>query len=232
MTKRVLVQSIPKQGRTPEENEDSLAVAASAGRFAVADGVSTSARPEVWSALLAIAYVRTSDDALTVDTLSRLATQWHEVTNLPGLPWHAYEKLGQGASCTLLGLRLDRQTKTYTAEAVGDTCLLHVRGSILLHSFPLTHSSQFGARPAQIHTNSLAETAPEVFQGSVIKGDMLIIATDALACFLLSMHELRYQLTFMSHIARGSKRFSRWVARQRRVGRMANDDTTVCVVRI
>ena len=50
-------QSVPKAGRSGDENEDAFELDDAKGRYAVADGVSTAARPEVWSRLLVHAFV-------------------------------------------------------------------------------------------------------------------------------------------------------------------------------
>ena len=50
-------KSVPKAGRSDDENEDAFELDDVMGRYAVADGVSTAARPEVWSQLLVHAFV-------------------------------------------------------------------------------------------------------------------------------------------------------------------------------
>lgn len=229
--RRVSTQSVPKRGRDPDENEDAVATDPTAGWFAVADGVSRSARSDVWSRLLVDGWVATSGHVLEPEPLAQLARQWVMETTDDDLPWYAVEKLAQGSSATLVGLHLERSRHCYTAQAVGDSCLLHVRRTALVRSFPLQHSSEFNHVPRQIRTDSPLTPEPETLQANFVDGDVLVLASDALACFLLRVHETRGELSVVHDLANRRGVFDDWVDVHRRGGQLANDDTTICVIR-
>ena len=225
-------QSVPKAGRSADENEDAFELDDSKGRYAVADGVSTAARPEVWSQLLVHAFVTDEMSVARPETLRDLSKRWGHLTAGENLPWYAQEKLASGSSATFVGLIVEHSSGAFTAEAVGDTCLFHVRRGTLLKSYPLTRSDQFGRTPAQVTTM----TSSGVDQVGILNGqgqpwDQLIIATDAMSKFLLHVYERRGEFPTLIDLARGSH-FSEYVRIHRDLRRLDNDDTTLCVVTI
>lgn len=223
-------QSVPKAGRSEDENEDAYELDDAKGRYAVADGVSTAARPEIWSRLLVHAFVKEGLSLAKPDTLRDLSTRWRERTAGANLPWYAQEKLALGSSATFVGLAVHHPSGNFTAEAVGDTCLFHVRRGTLLASYPLTRSDQFSRTPAQITT--LATTGADqvgFLDGQGESWDQLIIATDAMAKFLLHVYEQRGEFPALIDLSRGSH-FPEYVQIHRGLRILDNDDTTLCVV--
>jgi len=224
-------RSVPKAGRFPDENEDAYALNPAVGRYAVADGVSTAARPEVWSSLLVQAFAEGSDNVFDAAALHGLAEQWRAQTIGPDLPWYAQEKLSQGSSATFLGLRVDHASGEFSAEAVGDTCLFHVRGPRLLCSYPLTDSRDFTNTPAQLSTTARRQPSPARLFGHARPWDQLVLATDAMSKFLLLVHERRRQFPALIDLVTGSH-FAEYVELHRSLQRLDNDDTTLCVVTV
>ncbi len=110
-----------KRGRSDAENEDRVAYDVGSGRFAVADGASTSARSEVWSEILVNAFTRDGVDPLAPDVLDRLRQAWWKQVARPGLPWWAVEKLPQGAAAAFVGLTV-RETGIGCARSVTPAC--------------------------------------------------------------------------------------------------------------
>src|SRR5207245_2411557 len=81
------------------------------------------------------------------------------------------------------------------ALAVGDCCLMHVddvgKGMRAIETFPLQRSSQFTMSPYLIGSRSDDESLKDriqVSKGSLRDGDMLLLATDAMAAWLLNRH--------------------------------------------
>jgi len=222
--------SVPKLGRGQEENEDSVALDPLAGRFAVADGASASARPELWSRLLVDAFVRERIDPLAADVLPRLRDRWNSMAGAADLPWYAQAKLQQGAASTFLSLYLDTRSLRYHAASLGDSCLFHVRGDRALMIGPIEHSDAFNNYPQLVSSRADAPyRKAAVFMGEYLPGDRFLLATDAIARFLLAAHE-RHQRVPVRTLARGREEFARGVTRYRLRGQIANDDTTLCVV--
>src|SRR5690606_35553105 len=126
-------------------------------------------------------------------------TLWRQqVLSLP-LPWYAEEKARKGAFSSLLGLDLtatsfegnvDSQTGKWFALAVGDTCMFHIRRDQLLTAFPLANPEDFDNTPLLISSNLARNVevwaSVEELQGEWQAGDLFILATDAMAVWLLS----------------------------------------------
>ncbi|GAA3246707.1 hypothetical protein ACFO1B_49595 [Dactylosporangium siamense] len=223
---RASLHSVVKLGRSPDENEDSAAVDAAGGRFAVADGAATSARAEVWSRILVDAYVH--DAVEPCAALTVLRGRWLAAVSAPDLPWYAQAKLLRGGAATFAGLTLDAAARTYRVTAVGDSCVFHFRGADLLLAAPIADSAAFNRFPAALSTRP--EDGPmecPLWTGEYRPGDVFVLATDALAKFILTRHET-HRGTPPIEALRAD--FSRRVAGYRRRGLLGNDDTTLCVV--
>jgi hypothetical protein len=226
------VFSLPKLGRTATENEDFAAIDLLAGRFAVADGASTSARPEVWSRLLVECFVGRQDDPLAPAILADLRHQWNAEVDRPNLPWYAQAKLLEGGGSTFLGLQIDLTANLFQAEGVGDSCLFHVRRGDVLKVGPIDSPGQFSRYPELVSTRANAATPKQtVLAGTYQPGDVFLLATDAIAKLLLETHEQYGRIPATATLVGDRTQFIRKIARYRRRGRLANDDTTLCVVR-
>lgn len=226
---RAAVHTAAKRDHGPEENEDSAAENVDAGLFAVSDGASTSARSEVWSRLLAEAYVN-GDDPLADDTLAALRREWADRVHVPDLAWHAKEKLTRGSAATFLGLRVD--VDGYQMTAVGDSCLFHLSDGELMSVAPLTEWTQFSRFPELVHTTPGLPVPPEHVRsgsGPLGPGDVLLLATDAVAKYLLRRHGETGELPPILDHLDDDEQFAGFVERAREQG-LDNDDATVCVV--
>lgn len=225
---RVSVLSVTKRSRQSSENEDSAAADAESGRFAVADGASTSARPEVWSRLLVHAYVGDGLDPCTEPTLGQLRRQWWGLVAAAPLPWYASAKLAQGGASTFAGLALDRARGCFEASTVGDSCVFQFRDGRLLVAVPIAQSDAF-SRFTQAVSTRVEDGTPDCRRqdGEYRPGDVFVLATDAMSQFLLDRYERNEQVPAFGSAAD----FPRRVEAYRRSGLLQDDDTTICVVR-
>lgn len=225
----VVVRSTPKRDRQHHENEDSVAENHLAGRFAISDGASTSARSEVWSRLLTSTFAAGADP-LAPHTLTELRQRWLKQVFNDSLAWYAREKLFQGGAATFVGLQV--LDETYHVVAVGDSCVFHIRQDELILAAPLDHWNQFTRSPALVSTRLDAPPpGDELWQGGgeYQTGDTFLLATDAVAKHLLRVHRECGVILPISEASSSGTRFIDFVRRERGRG-LDNDDTTVCVV--
>ena len=221
-------------------------------RAAVSDGASESAFAREWANALVDGFVAQPPEicCLTEESLDAwLATpqeQWRSEVPWNRIPWHGEPKARAGAFATLLGLIFasapdDSQRISWHALAVGDSCLFVVRDDWLCLSFPLDEASQFDNSPALICSNP--ENAGELWQdvrrssGECAAGDLLILATDALACWVLAQNAEGQKpwKTLLDLDPSGwedPSRWAPWVGEQRRSGFMRNDDTTLVIIEV
>ena len=197
----IKVFSCPKLGNSLEEYEDAWAHRQTRNplgiRVAVADGATESSFAKLWAVLLAESYVRST--VIGAEFFARLkpARQlWRRKLAGRPLPWFASEKAEQGAFAAFVGVQIDTQKNCWTALAVGDCCLVHVddvgKRMRVVGTFPLQKSSQFTMSPYLVGSRSNGESVDDqikISKGSLRDGDMLLLATDALAAWLLKQHE-------------------------------------------
>ncbi len=192
---------------------------------AVADGATETAFAGSWARYLVQSFCR--ELPLTPgtfqDSLSRWRTDWTATLPTASLPWYLAVKLDEGACATLLGMVLYADGN-WQALAVGDAVLFHLRQVQLLQAWPLSHAGQFTQRPSLI--SSRAEASPaavDIISGGWKPGDAFILATDALAAWLLRTDPtLPLRLTSAELATRVQ------AARQQRS--LRNDDVTAVVI--
>jgi len=247
---------IQKSGNEPNDYEDAFAFM-NHGAFqqsnlalAVADGATESSFADAWAQMLTHAFARHpfADTKALQERTERLAKRWQSYVNGKRLAWYAEEKARVGAFSTFLGVRImsgnDRACSgTWSAIAVGDTCLFHVRDNNLLSSFPISSSSEFGNTPPLLSSNLARNRGiwsyVKVSRGDWHRGDIFLLATDAFAHWFLSESESEHrplerllEITEPSARSQQSARFEAWVSSLRRSGQLRNDDVTVLLVRL
>jgi len=211
--------ALPKRGHREEEYEDAAAgpVAVPGGaRAAVTDGATESAFSGEWARALAEAAARLPLAEAVEEARAAVA---NARTPPEGLPWYAALKAEEGAHATALALTV-RADGTWAAEAVGDAALLHLRGGRLLFAWPLADPAAYGSHPALLSSLADAPLPPiEAASGAWERGDRLLLATDALAAFLLA-HDAA------AACGHSAEMFARWVEDARGRG-LRNDDVTI-----
>lgn len=227
MKPHVSVFALPKEGHAEAEYEDAGAYS-EVGRWplrvAVADGATESAFARVWGELLVEQYVSAeiAEAEAFCEQLIAWRKQWagQAAQRQAGLPWYAAAKAEEGAFATSLGLTL-YENQTWRALAVGDCCLFHYRDDTRVLSWPFTDASAFTNQPALVSSH-LAHPLPkvQVLEGTWTSGDRFILATDAIAAYLLG--ESGRSPTLMDES----------IQEARAAGRLRNDDVTVLTVHL
>lgn len=184
--------SRPKSGHRADENEDAVGANPPAGRFVAADGAGEGWASGAWAKHLVGRYARTPPEPATfAGWLADARCTWTEPPVAADQPWYAQAKQAEGAFATLVGVEV-RPAKSGTglrwkAVAVGDSCLLHVRGGAVVESFPLTRPDQFDITPALIPSSANRPAPdPDWLAGTLAAADTLLLATDAVAAALLA----------------------------------------------
>ena len=230
--------------------------------FAVCDGASESAFARSWAQILVDALARRPldldnlDGPSFADWLEPCAEVWSGAVPWHRIPWHGEAKARAGAMATLLVMELEwapvaeapergeteregdalAGTFPWRAAAVGDCCAFIVRDGALADSFPMDESGQFNITPPLICSNPANNGGlwPHVrrYRGECLPGDLIILASDALACWILQEHESggRPWETLLS--LNSEKEWSEWVRAMRSERAMRNDDTTMITVKL
>ncbi len=249
-----------------ENCEDACAISRDETRFALCDGVSASKFARPWARLLALEWVAqplAAHDAETLDAwlekprrhwLNWVNNTWFVKINERNRSMRRVEFkqddvkkfITQGAAATFLGLTIDRTTSTWSAIAIGDTCLFHFSYTDAeawkYESFPLKQSSDFTDGPAIITTRpqSAALAASHLVSagGEYKAGDLLLMATDALAMWLLIQLEHEHErpekiIKLLDRLAReGDEMFTQLVDREKANKQLTDDDITLIIIHL
>jgi hypothetical protein len=222
---------LPKHGSTRAEYEDAMAWSRLQRRFAVADGASASAFARLWAQLLVHAYVAGQLSAASIEEdLAPLQERWSAEVGQRELPWYAVEQARRGAFAALVGLTLHGDGR-WSALAVGDCCVFHLREGELVAAHPLSDPSAFDNRPLLLGSRPAANSqlrgagAIVSVEGSWQAGDTFLLMSDALAATFLRHYAGSICDTLgFEHSAGG---FRHWVNRLREARQLRNDDVSL-----
>ena len=212
-------------------------------RFAIADGATEASYSRLWARLLVRAFVRGKLDlSLSSECLGALQAAWNERVRKKQLPWYAEEKLASGAFSSLLVLEMaedgteTRGAKLWRVAAVGDSCLVQVRGEHIVTAFPLTECKSFDNSPNLLSSmasmNGERETLIRTSEGVCCSDDTLLLMTDALACWFFRESEAggKPWNTLRDLDTEGGVSFQNLIFGLREDGRMKNDEVTLLLI--
>ncbi|GAB5521880.1 MAG: protein phosphatase 2C domain-containing protein [Rhodothermales bacterium] len=220
--------TLPKAGHTREQNEDAFSIGTNWPlHLAVADGATETGFARLWASCLAEAAAH--EDTME-QTIAAARQHWAEgLQHQPAQSWYAQAKADEGADATLLRVTIFAEGH-WTAEALGDTVLFHLRpthegdlGELL--RWPLAEVEAFDTRPALLHSRmQAAEPAVLRHGGEWQAGDVLLLATDALAAWLMEYGPARA-------LSWDSDSFVPVIDAARTTQAMRNDDVTLLLIR-
>lgn len=238
---RTVIYFAQKLGNAEAEWEDAGATAPAdrvsgrGQRLAVADGATSGFGSARWAQQLVAGFVGADRDGppeLTRGALRKwfevMQARWREDPRLAGATELQKIKLAQvGSFATFLGCELT--DRGWLAVALGDTVLFQVRADRLVAQFPRMAAGDFGSNPDGVSTRpeTLSGMAGRVLaaQGDLADGDVLYLATDALAQWMIGADQsaLWPMLAGLGH----PDTFRALVADRRRSGELHNDDVTL-----
>jgi hypothetical protein len=232
-----------KRGNQPAENEDASAVGPNVRRFAVADGASEGWQSRAWANRLSVSFVRHPPEPATFPQWLAAVRGGYTPPDAPtaetGGSWYSELKQAQGSYATLLGLELHPASgggMKWKAVAVGDSCLLVVRGGGIHQSFPVETRDGFSNRTPLVPSQTDAKCPePEWLAGRAEPGDLLILATDGLAAWLMARDDDAAPWGDLLAVLRESdatRRTERLLTLVRDSQAEHNDDITLVAVRV
>src|SRR4029079_15930307 len=230
---------LPKLDHDASECEDAIAFDIQTARFAVTDGATEAFHAQQWARNLAEHWVR-NKATLTLEEFRKwVATEGrelHDSWNGLTLSWYSEEKARTGSFAAFVGVELDLKSESpsWKAIALGDTCLLHRRGEVLVKSLPLTRSESFNNAPilvasnGALHENSMKSVV--IDSGHCESGDVLLLMSDAVASWYLQCFENDDLVIENCFFTRPDNELIEFFDEERLAGRIRNDD--LAIVRI
>ena len=223
--------AVPKAGGEEGDYEDAAAVAVDDWPVcaAVADGATESVFARAWAKQLVRGVVQKG--ATTAEAFRDASAQWQAEwaasarERATDRPWYVAAKAAEGAFATVLGLSLHADGR-WRAVSVGDCCLFHLRDGDLVQSWPFEVADAFTNRPALVPSQPTQDApAPDAATGSWQAGDSFLLATDAVAAWLM-----RNDPAAVSTLAFDD--FQGHVEAARADGTLRNDDATLLVLEL
>jgi hypothetical protein len=160
--------------------------------------------------------------------LAPVQRRWAALVERRPLPWYAAEQARRGAFAALVGLTLG-DDGSWSALAVGDCCLFHLRRQSLLAAFPVSDADAFDNRPLLIGSRAWANQhlracdAIATTRGTWQPGDAFVLMSDALAAAFLRLARSTPLLEFIP----GRAGFRDWITALRAERVLRNDDVTL-----
>lgn len=146
----------------------------------------------------------------------------------------------RGCLATLLGCELTGlggPAPRWTAVALGDTVLFHVRDGRRVAHFPALRAQDFGLTPLGVRT--VASALEQMVQGVTFHsgelrtGDLLFLATDAVAHWMVQRDEQDPQMLWTTlSVLDHDQLFAQLVSQARAAQEMKNDDVTLLRVQV
>jgi len=161
----------PKEGEVIDKCEDVVSIHRSQRRFAVSDGATTASYSAEWARALCRHAVESPppplggegregtdvEAGLMRGWLERPLEYWH-----PEVPWERllrpslFNKAKEGSGASLAGVEVledrDGDGLKFRAWALGDSCVIHFRGSQVISSTPMDSSANFSHVPTLLMT--------------------------------------------------------------------------------
>lgn len=221
--------------------EDAAAFDLQGRRFAIADGVSSAIFSDVWAKVLVESAVEgdipLDDTEAMVQWLTPLRDQWKQSlpTTMNDFQLQRLQET-RGGHSTLLGVNvIDNKGEIYfESYSIGDCCMFVFRDGKLHASFPGEDVSFFGINPTSLPSSRIPRERhrAEHYRGSLEVGDSVVLASDAIACWMFKELEAGKDVDLEFFERLESLQWSEWVRDSRIEKRMRVDDVTLLMFRI
>ena len=237
-----------KKAENEGDCQDACCINEEMGRYAVADGATRSFFPKEWAILLVknFCHKTGTKSYLSLDKrnwktwLKPIQKDWFKQVAIRVKERPVFYLVNsliaeESAVSTFVGLEIDKDNGKWKAMIMGDSCLFHI-SDIKFESYLIRKSSDFTNRPeafASFAKDNLYE--PSFEHGQAQPGDTFILATDALAKWILENMELGNK-DFIARLTRivTDSRFDEFVdtGRADENVRLDNDDVTLMIVSV
>lgn len=241
--------TMPKIGEPEADIQDACKWNADKSLVAIADGASTSVFPSKWATLLVEHFCQQNEDSITSishqweEWLRPIQEKWRrycfEIRQNPNAPWYTKARRNEDyGSATFIGLKFRSPNqageKIWEAIAVGDSCVFQIKArSKQFIAFPIDKPDHFKTVTECFH--SLPEYnsyAPKSHQGFYEEGDICLLATDALAEWVLKDVE-RGSARWEELITVATQQeFANFIEQLRQDKLIKDDDTTLCRLKV
>ncbi len=238
-----------KNGETAADCQDAREQNEAIGRYAVADGATLSFFPKKWAELLVKHFCYPGEPSLSleeknwkewIEPIQQEWLQWVSETVRETKTYILVDRLSrlESALSTFIGLEFDVNEGEWRAIILGDSCLFHQSGTEF-KSHLLEKLEDFQYRPksfASFPKDNPIGGDPDVIGDKAIPGDLFILATDALAKWIIQQNEAGNLERILNQLKQieTDEQFDRFVdeARDLEDIRLVNDDVTLMLISV
>ncbi len=234
-----------KEAESPDDCQDACDQNDEKGCYAIADGATRSFFPKEWATLLVEHFCKNTD-------LSSAKADWRGWIGPIQQKWYEQikEKVKErslfyltnsfnsqeSAVSTFIGIEFNKDNGAWEAMIVGDSCLFH-ESDFKFKSYLIENSAGFTNRPEAFASFAKDNHFEPSFEsGRANPGDTFILATDALAKWVLEHKEageLEAALTSLREL-KTDEQFYQFVhkARHDKASRLVNDDVALMLISV
>jgi hypothetical protein len=203
------------------------------GIGALSDGASISFDSASWARILVRRYAR--DPCFGGAWLASALAEFAALHDREGLSWMQQAAFDRGSFASLLGLQ--HAGARVEVLAIGDSIAVLCDADRVLATFPYESPEQFDERPLLLSTDPaqngfLAEGDSK--RNFVVEWDMgplaspsLLCVSDALGHWIIAHRDTQPSPIAALRAIKTRRQFIRFVANERKAGRMRRDDTTI-----
>ena len=234
-----------KEAEDLDNCQDACARNDEKGRYAIADGATRSFFPKEWATLLVKHFCESVD-------LSLVKTDWRDWIGPIQQKWYEQveEKVSErnlfyltnsfnakeSAVSTFIGIEFNKDNGVWEAMIVGDSCLFHKSDSEF-KSYLIENSADFTNHPEVFASFAKDDhSEPTFIHGNANPGDTFILATDALAKWILEHKEIGKLDAALDRlkVMETDEKFYQFAheARHDEAIRLVNDDVTLMLISV
>ncbi|MBE9168623.1 protein phosphatase 2C domain-containing protein [Pleurocapsales cyanobacterium LEGE 06147] len=248
MPNQIIAFSVPKIGEEQKNNQDRFESSSDGSLTALADGAGSSLYPSKWAEILVQSFCQDLGNPIAriqrshQEWLKPAQEQWRQyylakLTNPNRKWWEVGSQIKDRGSATFIGLSLpthpDSEAQKWQAVAIGDSCLFKLeRNSENLFAFPLNNSGDFKTTTQCFESlPEYSSFSPQFIEGYCNWGDTFLLASDALAHWLLTDYENQSQEWQKIFELKKIEDFRQAIDRLRQNNLIKNDDTTAVLIK-
>lgn len=234
----------PKSSHDWADHEDAWAIDDTLGRAALADGASSAFMARQWAMAITTRFL---DDPPVAGHggfdrwVARATEHWasEAAAGEGSASWWAGASEQRGSYATLVGVSLEPRESddaiSFTATAVGDSCLVHLtpddKAWRRALAFPLERPEDFGKHPELVATTGArTDGSMPVLRsacGQLRRGDALMLLSDALAEFALEIDRSGDASIWTWLMTAGQGEFCATIDKARAAEKIEDDDSTL-----
>jgi len=238
--------SLPKRSEETKINQDAFAISPNERIFAIADGVSKSPFSQIWSNKIVIKFIDKPLDISDLneqkikDWLVDIRKKWRsEIDQGKASELILDIAKKEGGSTTFLGMIIQKKKKKrqkLQLFGIGDTNMFLVKKNEITRKsdvvgWPVTSVESFTDRTNGLSSiDNTSQGIPELKEFNVKRGDIVILATDALAKWILKSANLGQRP--WSKILKNKNDIANFIDKLRYTNKIDDDDTTCIIIRI